>query len=152
MFWDLHKKKLADFKLQLFKFRALSKSNVIGDVKMKCPQPGDLAIDHDFTESLTSKKSQAVQSDHFGGCSRVSIEGHVFQHPSGMSGNLLPLVFDFCSFLSDDRTWIASTVHRHMDKLVKHLLDEEVLQCDGKLMVSTDGCAKQHKCANCFSS
>lgn len=63
VFWDLCKKKLADFKLHLFKFRMLSKSNVV-DVKRKCLQPRDVAINHDFTEALTLEKNEAVQSNH----------------------------------------------------------------------------------------
>jgi len=58
---------------------------------------------------------------------KVSIEGYAvhFRTPD----NPEALIMDFHSYLSDDRTQLASTVYWHMDDL-------------------TDGCAAQYKCAN----
>ena len=57
------------------------------------------------------------------------------------------LIFDFHSFLSDDPTQMASTVHFHMIKLIQHLMKKNILHRGGRLLGSTDGCAKQYKCS-----
>merc|ERR1739836_149042 len=48
---------------------------------------------------------------------------------------------------SDDLQQTASTVDNHMKKLVKNLKDNKILKDGGRVLGSTDGCAKQCKCS-----
>ena len=109
-------------------------------------QQGEVAIGHDFTEALCIVvHNEEIQSKHFGGGVRVSIEGYTVHYPSFMDGS--SLVFDFHSYLSDDTTQMACTVHCHMIKLITQLMNDNVLSKGGRLLSTTDGCAKQYKCA-----
>ena len=42
---------------------------------------------------------------------------------------------------------MVSTVHFHMIKLIQHLMKKNILHRGGRLLGSTDGCAKQYKCS-----
>ena len=86
-----------------------------------------------------------VQSKHFGDSLKVSIEGYAVHYRSTEKPEAL--IFDFHSYLSDDRTPLASTVHWHMDDLIKKLLKKGILHKFGRVLGTTDGCAAQYKCA-----
>jgi hypothetical protein len=56
------------------------------------------------------------------------------------------LVLDFHSFLSDGKVQDASTVHNHLDQLIKKLKDTKVLaEQGGRILSFTDGCAAQYR-------
>ena len=114
------------------------------NARRNCLDPGDVAIQHDFTEALQLIHNREVQSAHFGGSVTVSIEGYTVHYRKEMYAEL---VFDFHSFLSDEKTQMACTVHNHMTKLVKQLKQQGVLKEGGRLLGNTDGCAAQYKCA-----
>ena len=57
------------------------------------------------------------------------------------------LVFDFHSFLSDDTTQIARTVHCHMMKLANHLMKENILRKGIRILSTTDGRTIQYTCS-----
>ena len=143
-FWDHYHQKLSKFKFHQFKFIALSKAYTT-DVRRRSLQQGEVAIGHDFTEALCIVHNEEIQSKHFGGGVRVSIEGYTVHYPSFMDGS--SLVFDFHSYLSDDTTQMACTVHCHMIKLITQLMKDNVLSKGGRLLSTTDGCAKQYKCS-----
>ena len=86
-----------------------------------------------------------VQSKHFGGSLKVSIEGYAVHYRNTEKPEALTL--DFHSYLSDDRTQLASTVQWHMDDLIKKLLKKGTLKKFGRVLSTTDGCAAQYKCA-----
>ena len=86
-----------------------------------------------------------VQSKHFGDSLKVSIEGYAVHYRTTEKPEVLTQ--DFHSYLSDDRTQLASTVHWHMDDLIKKLLNKGTLHKFGRLMGTTDGCAAQYRCA-----
>ena len=114
------------------------------DVRRKSLQQGEVCIGHDFTEALHITHNQEIQSSHFGGV-RVSIEGYLVHYPEHVDGS--SLLFDFHSFLTDEKTQMACTVHCHMIKLVKQLMEQGILCRGGRLLGSTDGCGKQYMCA-----
>ena len=103
---------------------------------------GSVAIQHDFTEALKIEHQKEVQSMHFGGNVSISIEGYTCHFPKDETN-----LFDFHSFLSDDLQQTASTVDNHMKKLVKQLKHSNILKEGGRVLGSTDGCAKQYKCS-----
>ena len=88
------------------------------------------------------KHSGDIQSKHFSILS-VSIEGYSF-HYSNMKHNTITL--DFHSFLCYDTTNMANTVYYNMAYLVRKLMEQGSLQKGGRVLASTDGCAKQYKC------
>ena len=77
---------------------------------------------------------------------KVSIEGYAVHYRT--PDNPEALIMDFHSYLSDDRTQLASTVYWHMDDLIKKLLAQGSLKKGGRVLGTTDGCAAQYKCAN----
>ena len=60
-------------------------------------------------------------------------------------------MFDFHSFLSDDKTQMACTVDWRMEALIKKLTKDNLLCKGGRLLGSTDGCGKQYKCSTATS-
>ena len=81
---------------------------------------------------------------HFGGNASVSIEGCTVHFPN--LDDEENISFHFHSFLSDSKQQDSSTVDNHMEKLIKHLKETGVLEDGGRILGSSDGCAKQHKC------
>ena len=57
-------------------------------------------------------------------------------------------LFDFHSFLSDDKQQMASTADNHMQKLIALLKKDSILCEGGRILGSTDGCAKQCECSS----
>ena len=137
-------KHLIKFKFHWFKYLTLGKAFTT-DVRRQYLQQGEVSIHHDFTEALHVKHNEEIQSKHFGGGVTVIIEGYTVNY-NFMDGS--SLVFDFHSFLSDDKTQMANTVHRHMDQLISKLMKKHILVPGGRLLSGTDGCAKQYRCSN----
>ena len=78
----------------------------------------------------------------------VSIEGYTICYPNFMDYSSL-LVFDFQSFLSDDKTQhMTKTVHWNMDQLVSKLMTKNILVHGRRLPSGTDGCSKQYICCH----
>ena len=117
---------------------------MIIDQRKASLRPGDVCIHHDFTEAITLVHQGEIQSNHFGGNATVSIEGYTAHYLDPVSQETK---FDFHSYLSDDKTQIASTVHCHMTKLVNFLRTKDLLPKGARLMGGTDGCAKQFRCS-----
>jgi len=140
-----YERDLIKFKFHLFKSLTLGKVFTT-DVRRRSLQQGEVSIHHDFTEALHVKHNEEIQSKHFGGGVTVSIEGYTVHYPNFMDGS--SLVFDFHSFLSDDKTQMAKTVHWHMDQVISTLMEKHILVPGGRLLSGTDGCAKQYRCAN----
>ena len=135
-FWKLHQKELSSkFKFHHFKHISLSKACTT-DVRRRSLQQGEVSIGHDFTEALCIVHNEEIQSNHFGGGVRVSIEGYTVHYPSFMDGS--SLVFDFHSFLGDDTTQMTSTVHCHMIKLINQLMKNNILHRGGRLSSTAD--------------
>ena len=121
-----------------------AKSNTV-DVRQQSLRPGEVAIQHDFTEALTLKHNEEIQSKHFGDSTTVSIEGYTCHYKK--PGNE-DITFDFHSYYSDEKTQRACTVYFHMNQLAIELMGKEILQEKGRLLGFTDGCCSQYKCAN----
>ena len=118
-FWVLHSKELDKFKMHHFQMVTNSKK-FITNVRRQCVKTGSVAIQHDFTEACKIEHNKKIQSYHFGGQFSDSIEGYTvhFPDPNDASKTL----FDFHSFLSDDKTQMACTVNFHMLKLLDKLI------------------------------
>ena len=101
-----YEKDLYAFKLHFWKSLVLGKIYTT-DVRRQSLKDGEVCIQHDFTEALHVKHNQEIQSSHFGGGVTVSIEGYTVHYP--FLGDGESLVFDFHSFLSDDKrlSWLA---------------------------------------------
>ena len=75
----------------------------------------------------------------------VSIEGYTVHYKPSVIGDL---VLDFHSFLSDGKVQHARTVYSHMKKLIKLLIEQNILaKGSGRVLSSTDGCAAQYRSA-----
>ena len=114
-------------------------------VRQNSLRSGDVALQHDFTEALAITHNEEIQSKHFGGSVTVSIEGYTCHYRRTETDP--KMILDFHSFLSDDTTQMASTVYCHMGKLLSLLTDTGQLASGGRVLATTDGCAKQYKCA-----
>ena len=119
------------------KMLMLSKKNTV-DVRQSVLREGDVAICHNFTECLTITHNEEVQSKHYGQSANVSIEGCAVA--SRIDGKV---VVDFYSCLSGDMTQKANIVYDHMEKLIQKLLESEQLKKGGRILHTTEGCAKQ---------
>ena len=109
---------------------------------------GEFALNHDFTECLSVKHNEEIQSSHFGQGCTVSIEGYTCHYRDPDDGS--KLILDFHSYLSDNKTQNAATVQNHMEKLLEFLIESKKLLKrggPGKFLCTTDGCAKQYKCS-----
>ena len=108
-----------------------------------------IALQHNFTEAVAITHNEEIQSKHFGGSVTVSIEGYTCHHHQSEidPGISFTLILDFHSFLSDDTTQMASTVYCHMENLLTLLQQQGKLANGGRVLATTDGCAKQYKCS-----
>ena len=75
-----------------------AKSNTV-DVRQQSLRPGEVAIQHDFTEALTLKHNEEIQSKHFGDSTTVSIEGYTWHYKKPGDEDTS---FDFHSYYSDE--------------------------------------------------
>ena len=97
--------------------------------------PGDVVIEHDFTNAAVLTRQNETQATSFGGnsTSKVGIEGYSsYSHGAGRFDAALgrfdaALLLDFDSFLSDSSVQETRTVFNHLYKLI------ERLQLAGKL-------------------
>jgi hypothetical protein len=105
----------------------------------------DVNMQHDFTEALAITYNEEIQSKHFGVSVTVSIEGYTCHYHQSETDPTL--ILDFHSFLSDDTTQMASTVYCHMEKLPTLLQQQGKLAIGGRVLTTTDDCAKQYKCS-----
>ena len=144
-FWVVHLEELQKFRMHLFQIKTNCKKFVT-NVRRKAVKPGSVATQQDFAEALTIKHQKEVQAMHFGGNVTVSIEGHTVHFPN--PNDETKILFHFHSFLSDSKQQDSSTVDNHMEKLIKHLKETGVLKDDGRILGSSDGCAKQCKCSS----
>ena len=143
-FWEIYSDELYKFKMHHFQ-KVTNSKKFITDVRRQCAKPGSVAIQHDFTEACKIVHNREVQSNHFGDQKTVSIEGYTVHYAN--SEDESKTVFDFHSYLSDEMTQMACTVDVHMSKLFEKLMEDGILQKGGRVLGSTDGCAKQYKCA-----
>ena len=144
-FWAVCLKELQKFRMHLFQIKTNCKKFVT-NVRRQAVKPGSVATQQDFAEALTIKHQKEVQAQHFGGNVTVSIEGYTVHFPK--PDDQEKISFHFHSFLSDSKQQDSSTVDNHMDKLIKCLKKTGVLKDGGRLLCSSDGCAKQHKCSS----
>ena len=140
-FWVVHLEELQKFRMHLFHCKKF-----VTNVRRKAVKPGSVATQQDFAEAPTIKHQKEVQAMHFGGNVTVSIEGHTVHFPN--PDDETKILFHFHSFLSDSKQQDSSTVDNHMEKLIKHLKETGVLKDDGRILGSSDGCAKQCKCSS----
>ena len=145
-FWSDYIQELKGFRMHHFQCVTNCKKFVT-NVRRACVQSGSIAIQHDFTEALKIQHQKEIQSQHFGGNVSVSIEGYTVHYPDPHAVDGSITIFDFHSFLSDDKQQMAATVDNHMSKLIECLKNQQVLKDGGRILGSTDGCAKQYKCA-----
>ena len=144
-FWVVYLEELQKFRMHNFQIKTNCKKFVT-NVRRKAVKPGSVATQQDFAEALTIKHQKEVQAQHFGGNVTVSIEGYTVHFPNPVDEEKIS--FHFHSFLSDSKQQDSSTVDNHMDKLIKHLKESGVLKDGGRILGSSDGCAKQHKCSS----
>ena len=144
-FWAVYIEELQKFRMHLFQIKTNCKKFVT-NVRRKAVKPGSIATQQDFAEALTIKHQKEVQAMHFGGNVTVSIEGYTVHFPNPVDEEKIS--FHFHSFLSDSKQQDSATVDNHMDKLIKCLKKSGVLQKGGRLLCSSDGCAKQCKCSS----
>ena len=122
----------------------------------------DIFSRRDYSERFVLKPGIEIQSQHFGGNRTLSIEGvsvefyqqgHDQSYPQGKKGDDDDIsnegfVSEFFSHLSDDSRQDAATTNAHMMQLIISLHSRGILD---KVMTwlweSTDGCAKQYRCA-----
>ena len=123
-FWELYYEELRKFRMHQFQKATNSKKHIT-NVRRKCVQPGSIAIQHDFTEACKIEHNREVQSNHFGGSVSVSIEGYTVHYPTAgpVEDPNTKTLFDFHSFLSDDKTQMHCTVDCHMEMLLQKLKD-----------------------------
>ena len=100
---------------------------------------GESDWEHDFAEAFSLKHSGEIQSKNFSSLS-VSIEGYSV-HYSNLQHNTITL--DFHSFIFDDTTQMDNTVYYNMAYLVRKLMEQGSLQKGGRVIESTNVCAKQ---------
>ena len=144
-FWAVHLKELQKFRMHNFQIKTNCKKFVT-NVRRKAVKAGSVATQQDFAEALTIKHQKEVQAQHFGGNVTVSIEGCTVHFPN--PDDQEKISFHFHSFLSDSKQQDSSTVDNHMGKLIKHLKKTSVLKNGGRILGSSDGCAKQCKCSS----
>ena len=144
-FWAVYLEELEKFRMHLFQIRTNCKKFVT-NVRRQAVKPWSVATQQDFAEALTIKHQKEVQAMHFGGNVTVSIEGYTVHFPKPDDEEKIS--FHFHSFLSDSKQQDSSTVDNHMEKLIKHLKETGVLKDGGRILGSSDGCAKQHKCSS----
>ena len=141
-FWKDYEVAMTKFKMHRFKYLILGK-RFCGDVRKESLMHGECGWEHDFAEALSLKHCGEIQSMHFSSLS-VSIEGYSVHYRKYEEHNTITL--DFHSFLCDDKTQMSNTVYYNMKKLVEKLMEQGTLKKGGRILASTDGCAKQYKC------
>lgn len=114
--------------LHWFKFLMLGKQHCI-DVRENNLQPGNIAIQHDFTETLNIIHNGEMQSAHFESSLNLSLESYTVKYQDGCENDT---VLDFYLFLSDDTTQIAATVYNHMYKSLKQLRKNKEISSTSK--------------------
>ena len=144
-FWKLYLCELKKFRMHLFQVRTNCKKFII-NVRASAVKSCSVALQHDFAEALTIKHQKEIQSMHFGDNVSASIEGHTVHYPDPTDDS--NILFDFHSFLSDDKQQDSATVDNHMDKLIVHLKDNNFLHEGGRILSSSDGCGKKYKCSS----
>ena len=100
--------------------------NFVTYVRRECIKTGSVAIQHNFNEAMIIQHNKEIQSKRFGGGATVSIEGYTAHYPDPVSSSMdeeeSNTIFDFHSFLSNDKTQIACTVDAHVNELIEELM------------------------------
>ena len=97
----------------------------------------DILISHDFTDAMVLVHNNEIQSSHFGGSEKVSIEGY-----SVLRKLNYDFALDFHSFYSDNSIQEARTVLFHLQELFKKLFKDGILKEGSRVLAVTDGCSK----------
>ena len=79
-----------------------------------------------------------MQEEYYGGGQNMSLEGCAVKYLS--PGTNQPRR-EFFTYLSDSKLQDSSTTHWHMNHLVKHLKEKNVLKKNGLMLCNSDGCA-----------
>ena len=112
----------------------------------------------DYAERILAVLTDEIQSEHFGNSRDLSIEGSVaifypkseidkYERGEKTLEELEPIMESHSHF-SDDKEQNAATTYNHFKKLIEVLRERSVLVPGTVIIVSTDGCAKQYRCAN----
>jgi hypothetical protein len=111
----------------------------------------------DFAEALRMEFHKEIQSEHFGECLSLHIEGSSARFISlasraafnrgEISAEELDVVMETHSHFSDCSRQDSRTVFQNMKTLIEVLFKEEKLQKNSFVLDHTDGCAKQYRSA-----
>jgi len=123
-------------------------------------EPHSFNTNHDYSERLTPECNLEIQSDHFNHDTSLSIEGYgvsVFDQsklPEIENGSVdvdhvhEHVQREYHSFFSEDSKQDAVTTHSNMTKLFNALAGRGIIRRMKSICRdSTDGCAKQYRCA-----